>query len=282
MLEYITDNISAKVLSSFEKVVPLAEIVKSGDKSFPAEYVSDGNYTPIDPDNMAGVGYFRLNGKPQIKNADTKMPQRDIMEYSYPLRFVGCIKKSILGKDDAFVGNALCTILSKQLEENNTSLRSTLGANKASIKVKTFDFDHISVLSDEYKGVSITKGIPLDFCLLSIDMDITVTIKNSCIATICDTYCGGVTPILINSSSSLVRGGNIKFVYPVVVCSDNVYSYYIPELVGKTKAKIQFVQLDELQLVPAQYDLLNGMFTITDTLKDITSDTYLNIGYITI
>ena len=69
MLEYIIDDLYAKCQSYFDRLIPIAEIVHSGEKSFPKEYVSNGNYRNIDPDNFAGVGYFRINGEINISSS---------------------------------------------------------------------------------------------------------------------------------------------------------------------------------------------------------------------
>lgn len=278
MLEYIVDNIASKVASNFEKVIPLAEIVKTGEKSYPAEYISKGNYTPVNPDNFLGLGYFRLTGNPEITIAETKRPEKDVMKYSYPFKFVGCIKKDVLGKDDSFSANALCIVLAKRLEENNTSLKSTLGANKATVKVSAFNFDMLSILGDEFKGIeNLTKGIPLDYCLVSIDLKVEIEIRNSCIGIICNDYCGGISPVLTNTSSSLVRGSNIKFVNPFVPTVSGVYAYSIPELNGKT---ILIASLNNIILRSDQYSQSGNTFTITDTEADIYTGMELRIGYL--
>jgi hypothetical protein len=277
MLEYIVDNIASKVAANFEKIIPIAEIVYSGEKSFPAEYINNGNYVPINVDNFAGLGYFRLTGKPTIQPAETKRPQKDVMKYTYPLKFVGCIKKSVLGKDDSYSANAICTVLAKRLEENNTALMSTLGANKATVKVSSFEFDNNVILNDEFKNVDgVTRGIPLDFCLFAIELTTDVEIRNDCIGIICNDYCGGLSPVLTSSAGTVARGGNIKFVYPVTITEAGVYAYNIAELNGKT---LLFVQLGNIFLIPSQYTLVGSLFTITDTETEIYAGQYLNIGY---
>lgn len=278
MLEYIVDNIASKVAANFEKIIPLAEIIHSGEKSFPAEYINNGNYIPINIDQFAGLGYFRLNGKPEITTVETRRPTKDVMKYSYPFKFVGCIKKSVLGKDDSYSANAICTVLAKRLEENNTALMSTLNANKATVKVSAFEFDNQTILNDEYKGAdAVTGGIPYDYCLFSIELRTDVEIRNDCIGVICNDYCGGLSPVITNTGGSFARGGNIKFVYPVTITTAGNYDYTIAELNGKT---ILLVQLGSIFLTPDQWSLSGSVFSITDTESEIFAGQYLNIGYL--
>lgn len=69
--------------------------------------------------------------------------------------------------------------------------------------------------------------------------------------------------------------GTVKYAAAISTI-DLVYSYTLPELIGKTLVS---VQLGSIMLSPDQYTLVGSVFTIIDVNVIITAGLYLRIGY---
>lgn len=87
-VEYINSKLA--VLNYCEKSFGLCEIITKGDKSFPAQYKSKGEYTQINNfDKYNGVSYLRKRGDVTISDeADTLQSCSSLSSVNIPLRMV--------------------------------------------------------------------------------------------------------------------------------------------------------------------------------------------------
>ena len=276
MLEFIIDNLYAKSAVYFGRLIPFAEQVQTGAKIVPMEYLSKGNYKPIDADNFAGIGYFRQLSELTISDVESKShPNNDLKKYTYSLRLVGCAKKdSVLKKDDSFSGDALSMTIARALQETNGSLRMTLGAKNVQIKIGTISTNPKKIITDEFQVESLKKGIPADFCMVAIDLIVEVEITASCVNIICDTNC---TYASVNPMERVFIRTGFRMVYPKVVPVASQYTYNVPELNGR---RIEWVALGGFFLPDTAYSYTYPVFTFTNPADNpIFADTDINIAY---
>ncbi len=191
MLSTIINRLSTAISTRLQQNYGLAKILYQGKKSFPAKYVGQGQYKPIEIDNWAGMNYFRLNGDIASSNEEVRASCGKAIKLIYPIRLIACVKKSVLGKDDAFSSETLSLLLIKDIK-SITELPSDLSAMRASIEVSRFSTDDKEILSREYSGIELLKnGINYEYCLVAIDMDIEILINADCIELTCKEYCNG-------------------------------------------------------------------------------------------
>lgn len=268
MLEIITDILYSKANGYFERLIPLVEKVHADDKSFPKEYIGNGNYKAIDVDHFAGLGYFRQTSDVTISDLENRgRPMDDLKRYQYNIRLVGCVKKNVIGSDNAYASDMLGVLLAKQLQETNGSIRSLLGARNVSISARSIKTDHKDILSDEFTGI-LGKGIPLTYSLIAIDIEISIEITTDCINTICGSYTSGQTSVIV------VNNGGVRAAVLRII--PDVNSYIVPELYGKT---VTTFQVQNFTGANTDCSLSGNLFTIINTECDVSESYPLIIYY---
>jgi hypothetical protein len=188
MLQTIIDNLYAKVKPHFDLLHPLAEVKRTGDKKFPAVYNGAGNYSQVDIDLSAGVGYFRKNGQTTISPVESRGCD-EVSQFRIPIRLVASEKKAVLGKDDEFSADAYALTLLQDLTEVNGTLKAALKANLVSVQAVAYETDASVVWNQEYAGIERQPSYEYD--LIFIDLEVIADMKHSCIEIQCNTYCNG-------------------------------------------------------------------------------------------
>lgn len=271
MLELIIANLYSKVAGRFDRFHPLVELLPVGeDKVAPKEYIGSGQYNVIDFDNFAGVGYIRRNGETSFSPSDLKSSCKLYYDVTYPLTLVGCIKKDVLGKDDPYSSDSLALTLFQDMDKSG--ILAALKAVRVDVNVKNYNSDMPSILSKEYSGVeNLKKGIPYDYCLISIDLEVVCTVTKDCLQIYCNSYCN-YSPVLGDFSGTNFGTRARQLTTFTIPAIEGVYSYTDSRLHGKTISLVFVNSLRLLNDIPGesdQYSHLNSTFTILDTSTGI-------------
>lgn len=189
MLEKIIIKLYSKIADRFDKFYQLVEQIEvSEDKFLPKQYKSDGQYEPINFDNFAGVGYFRIKEPVEISEAESQTPKA-VYDFKYSLRLVACVKKTIIGRDDPYSCDTLCLTLIKDLESANRNIMYDLAARRGTVEVTGYQTDAKEIVKQEFSGVENFKSVPYEYCLISLDINIIINTTKECINNYCQSYC---------------------------------------------------------------------------------------------
>lgn len=186
MIKTVIDNIntSLETLNHFEKFIGLTEIIKKGDKSFPAQYCGNDNYNEInDFDFKKGQVYHRLTGPVSRTRDDTNNADscEVLISAIFPLRMILFTPRSILGKenDDQYADILIAENVINTIEtQNNQALALILKAEVVSIQVLTYNTNRYEVFAQEYEGLDME--IPFKSAYISIDYQVNITGGTNC------------------------------------------------------------------------------------------------------
>lgn len=187
LVKYLNNRIEETNL--FDKRFGLAEQVEIEGKTYPLIYLSDGNLKHVtEISDWLGMSYFRQNRNETIGNDTENFIACAVpLEITYPLKFVGTIKRSKLVKDDAYSADRVIQFLTKTIIENASRVRSELNAKKVTFAITAATSDRKTILEQEYPGVD---GISInwEYIYISLDIEAKVFINKDCIAD----YCGDI------------------------------------------------------------------------------------------
>lgn len=186
MIPVIVNNLGAKITATkiYSRVICFAEMTIDGEgKMQPKAYLSTGQLQNVsDFDNVAGVAYFRKNGKvgfQRITDAETQRTScEEILQLNIPLRFVGMVAKNLF-TDDAFTDDRIALDIIKTLEEKHAAIITELDARQVSIEVIDYDTDSINILSEEYKGIE-RKDFNYNMSYIAVNFQAVVLISKEC------------------------------------------------------------------------------------------------------
>lgn len=160
------------------------------DVTVPQQYLGNGQYQNLDFDNFAGVAYFRKTGKVSMdKNTGNDRKCVQFYDVSFPIRLVGCARKTLLGKDDSFSGDTICLSVFQDIVQSNGDLGIALKANESSVTITEYTDNIREIIDEEFKGLDRKNIIPLEYCLVMIDLRIDATITADCVQYYCNSYC---------------------------------------------------------------------------------------------
>jgi hypothetical protein len=178
----------------FEKIFPFARIItnigvfdnKQVIQSKPAQYNGNGQLDDVTIfDNKNGTAYFRMNGKLNISSpVNNGVPCDDELKFAFPIRFVGCVQKSKLSKDDAFSEERMSQSLINKLSFKKGSLTKDLQAISVTFIPSSVTFDGYTIASEEYRNRGITT-FNFNFAYIAIDFTASVVIKINCLQNEC-------------------------------------------------------------------------------------------------
>ena len=276
MLETICNIIASSVMSKFDKFYTMANQVKAADKSFPAIYDTKGNYKQLNIDNHAGVGYIRLLSDVTVGQSSLKPIGETPKEYKYPLRLVGYIKNSVLGKDDSFSGDTGCIKLIKSIQ-GITGINSALSARLAHIEVIKYSTNKEEIIKGEYEGVDqFKKAFNYNYSVISLDIVVTVNTTRCCLLSSCATYCIGVdTTDCDETTTASVCSGAMQKQLVLGVQDQLIYTF--SDISGKT---LFDVFIDGQRIRTNYYTRSGTTITFTDPFLTINTDQEIVIYYI--
>lgn len=186
MIPVIVNNLGAKITATkiYSRVICFAEMTVDGEgKMQPKAYISTGQLQNVsDFDNVAGIAYFRKNGKIGLQRiTDTESIRTscdEMIQLNIPLRFVGMVPKKLF-TDDAFTDDRIAPAVIKVLEEKHAAIITELDARSVSIEVLDYDTDSISILSEEYRGIE-RKDFNYSMSYIAINFQAVVLISKEC------------------------------------------------------------------------------------------------------
>lgn len=177
-------------LGLFDKRFGLAELVEdSAGKTYPLMYLSNGSLKHVTEfSDWLGLSYFRINGNPTTAQALDQSFQAcaNTIEITYPLKFVGTIKRKKLKKDDAYAADRVIQTLKGKIIENNAKVQTEIRAKKVSFFVTEESSDRREIVSQEYPNS--TFKINWEYIYISLTIEAKVLINTSCIPD----YCGDI------------------------------------------------------------------------------------------
>lgn len=191
MIEQIIQNFYGKVdsLFLFEKIYPLVEQKQIEGRTVLGRYEYSGQFEHItNLDNFNGVAYFRKYEDTSVGVSDIVLGACDnVLAITYPIRFVASIRRDQLPSDCAFSDDALAYFIIQELSGNAAALKVAMKAAKVVVSPTKISTDRKQILSNELPGNELN-DINYEFTLISIDFNVVIDIRQSCIITSCETY----------------------------------------------------------------------------------------------
>ena len=149
------------------------------------QYCSDGEWKQVsDFDKFYGLSYFRKDGKVTQTIIDGNISCSKYVNIELPLKLICVVprKKMI---DNAYTEDSIASIINNQLILNSATLKTSLGARKASIMVDDYDTNGSTILGEEYDNVKIT-DLSFSYAYVSLSVKVNIEIDLSCIENECD------------------------------------------------------------------------------------------------
>lgn len=179
-------NSKLAVLNYFEKSFGLVETITKGDKTFPAEYNSKGEYKQINNfDKYNGVSYLRKRGDVSISDEVNTLQACGILSnVNIPLRLVAVIPRSKLHCDDQFSEDVVAQTIMRTLLTKSPDFRVALNARTARLQVDSYSTDSISILNEEYSNYP-KKDINYKYAYLALDLSVIALVTPECLTQDC-------------------------------------------------------------------------------------------------
>lgn len=183
-IQYINGKLEP--LNYAEKLYGLCEIIVKGDKTFPAEYKSKGEYKQInDFDKYNGVIYMRKNGDISISEADNTLEAcKSLSSVNIPLKLVVIVPRKKLDCDDNYSEDVIAQTIMRVLITKAADFKVALKARQARIQADSYSTDSISVMSGEYSNFG-KKDINYKFAYLSLDLSVIALVTHDCLTQDC-------------------------------------------------------------------------------------------------
>lgn len=172
-----------------ERVVRKTE---EGERVFPAEYCGNGEFKSVaDFDLKYGLSYWRIRSSPTVSPSDREslVGAQRMVTFNYPVTLVVSIPNQKTSVDDKYTFERIAVAIAKNLNENNSSLKSQIQARRVEINMSSFNNKHDEVWREEFSGIDFKYDYR--YTLMSIDFDIVVEINQNCLEDECSYY--GVT-----------------------------------------------------------------------------------------
>jgi hypothetical protein len=183
-IEFI--NSKLEVLNYFEKSYGLCEIITKGDKSFPAQYNTGGEYRQINNfDKYNGVSYTRKRGDIRISDEENTLQACTLLSrVRIPLRLVVIIPRKKLDCDNEYSEDVIAQTIIRAITTRSGDLKTALGARMATLMIDSYSTDSISILSEEYSS-SKKKDINYKFAYLALNIDVEAVVTQDCLTREC-------------------------------------------------------------------------------------------------
>lgn len=189
MLDKIIDSLNTDLnsLGYFNKLYCLCEKIKQGDKQYPAMVKGKSEWVQVSAfDKQNGTCYWRKRGNVIINDSEVQaIPNQLFIDINYPLYLIACVNKKKLNNISPYTDEKLAIDIYKILTTNsNSTLRASISALRASVKVLEYNTIGHEVYEQEYDGVNDI-DINYEFSYVSFNIDVVVTIKQTCLETVC-------------------------------------------------------------------------------------------------
>jgi len=182
-------NLKLDLLNYFDLTRCLVELKEDSEGTKqPVEYVSNGDYDVINWDEFDGVSYWRLRDEitsDRTEERKYKAGSRNNIETTVPLKLVFAVPRTKLTEDDAYSFDRIRQTMVKQFAIDDDVIKTTLQAESVRINVVTANSDAKDVWEDETGGTG-TFEPKYETVFGSIDVDVVIISKHSCLPTECD------------------------------------------------------------------------------------------------
>jgi len=182
-------NLKLDLLNYFDLTRCLVELKEDSEGTRqPVEYISNGDYDVINFDEFNGVSYWRLRDEPSTDRTEErkyKAGARNNIETTVPLKLVFAVPRTKLTEDDAYSFDRIRQTMVKQFAIDDDVIKTTLQAESVRINVVTANSDAKDVWEDETGGTG-TFEPKYETVFGSIDVDVVIISKHSCLPTECD------------------------------------------------------------------------------------------------
>lgn len=188
ILTHINSNIEA--LNLFRLLHSLCELQTKDKQTFPCEYLSNGEFKQLSLDNVQSEIYHRHDGAVTRDNKIKNIVACDnaVMK-TYPMALIGFMERKVTGKDNAFIPDNVCEVVSNAMDEKTAkALTALLGAQTTSVNVKSYSTDTDAIFNREFKGNEREK-LNLNYFMFEIKYEVTVTAAESCFQNWCEIDC---------------------------------------------------------------------------------------------
>lgn len=185
MIDNIIGTLREAVIGTgyFTSVYGLCELIIKDEKTIPSFYKGKGEYLNInDLDQGNGTGYFRADGNPRsdaITNVYTSCDK--YLDITYPLQFIGAVKKSKLTCDNAYASQVIMQSIAGTLSTTRLNIYEALSS---SVEVTEYSVDGSEILNREYKSPAI-KEFNFNYAYFNIMFDVKLKVKSDCLILTC-------------------------------------------------------------------------------------------------
>lgn len=163
------------------------EIIRVGDVSYPAQYVSGGNYEQVFNNDVNGNSYLRRNGKMRMATAPAPYNKKyrscgdnPFALITVPFRLVMVVPKDKLA-DDAFSDDRLATDIIALI--SGASSINVVGVIDPSYEVEGYDTDSLSIWNEEVKGQQYQMNFQYSY--VAINFNLTAIANPACLLSSC-------------------------------------------------------------------------------------------------
>ena len=182
-------NLKLDLLNYFDLTRCLVELKEDSEGTKqPVEYISNGDYDVINWDEFNGVSYWRLRDEitsDRTEERKYKAGSRNNIETTVPLKLVFAVPRTKLTEDDAYSFDRIRQTMVKQFAIDDDVIKNTLQAESVRINVVTANSDAKDVWENETGGTG-TFEPKYETVFGSIDVDVVIISKHSCLPTECD------------------------------------------------------------------------------------------------
>ena len=183
-IEYINSKLAA--LNYFEQSFGLCEIISKGQKTFPAEYLNNGEYRQINNfDKYNGVSYIRKTGDVSISEVENTIEAcKNLSSVNIPLRLVCIVPKKKLDCDNNYSEDVIAQTIMRELIITGGNFKIVLNARQAKLSVSSYSTDSMAILNEEYAAYP-KKDINYKYAYLALDLNITALVTQDCLTRDC-------------------------------------------------------------------------------------------------
>lgn len=181
-IEYINGKLAS--LNYFEKSFGLCEIIVKGDKTFPSEYMTAGEYKQINNfDKYNGVSYIRKRGDISINEENNTLEACNILSnVNIPLKLIIVVPRKKLDCDNQYSEDVIAQTIMRTII--NSDLKVALNARQAYLQVDSYNTNSISILNEEYSNYP-KKDINYKYAYLSLNITVTAIVTQDCLTRDC-------------------------------------------------------------------------------------------------
>ena len=186
VIGYMRENVLDTGL--FHSVYGLCELITTDDKTFPASYNGKGEFEKVGNfDSASGLGYFRDGGNVIFSDSENQFTScNKYYNVTFPLIFVGAVRKTKLNCDNAYAAHILAQTVSKSLT-NTSGIGAYVDVLQASSIVKEYSTDGSEILKREYHNPALNE-FNLKYAYISVSFDVELVVDKNCIGITCYAY----------------------------------------------------------------------------------------------